>query len=170
LQAGEAAGNHVRIHFLRQWYALSDPSMEEALYDTAVMRRFADINSLERIPDETTIFNFRRLLETQGLGAKTLSAGERINPFGGAQRHLQTPFSTRSAAQVRRGRRSAHESSGAGHLLRPSPMAGHFALLRSAPIHAMVGIKARGPAPEYSARSTACNSWPILGARPSIDS
>lgn len=62
----------LRIHFLQQWYALSDPSMEEALYDTAVMRRFAGINSLERIPDETTILNFRRLLETHGLGAKML--------------------------------------------------------------------------------------------------
>jgi transposase, IS5 family len=39
----------LRIHFLQQWYALSDPPMEEALYDTAVMRRFAGINSLERI-------------------------------------------------------------------------------------------------------------------------
>lgn len=46
--------------------------MEEALYDTAVMRRFAGINSLERIPDETTVLNFRRLLETHGLGAKML--------------------------------------------------------------------------------------------------
>lgn len=64
----------LRIHFLQQWYALSDPSMEEALYDTAVMRRFAGINSLERIPDETTILNFRRLLETHGLGAKMLEA------------------------------------------------------------------------------------------------
>ncbi len=45
----------LRIHFLQQWYALSDPSMEEAPYDTAVMRRFSGINSLERIPDETTI-------------------------------------------------------------------------------------------------------------------
>jgi len=49
----------LRIHFPRQWYALSDPSMEEALHDTAVMRRFAGINSLERIPDETTILNLR---------------------------------------------------------------------------------------------------------------
>lgn len=44
----------LRVHFLQQWYALSDPCMEEALYDTAVMRRFAGINGLARIPDETT--------------------------------------------------------------------------------------------------------------------
>jgi IS5 family transposase len=49
----------LRIHFLQQWYALGDASMEEALHDTAVMRRFAGINSLERIPDETTILNLR---------------------------------------------------------------------------------------------------------------
>ena len=48
--------------------------MGEAQYDTAVMRRFAGINSLVRIPRETTIPNFRRLLETHGLGAKMLEA------------------------------------------------------------------------------------------------
>ncbi len=45
-----ALATMLRIQFLQQWYALSDPLMEEALYDTAVMRRFAGINSLERIP------------------------------------------------------------------------------------------------------------------------
>lgn len=62
------------VHLLQQWYALSDPSMEEALYDTAMMRRFAGISGLDRIPDETTILNFRRLLETHGLAAKMLEA------------------------------------------------------------------------------------------------
>ena len=52
----------LRIHFLQQWYALSDPAMEEALYDTPVMRRFARLSGLDNIPDETTILNFRRLL------------------------------------------------------------------------------------------------------------
>ena len=60
----------IRIHFLQQWCSLSNPSIEEALYDTAVMRRFAGINSLGRIPDETTSLNFRRLLETHGLEEK----------------------------------------------------------------------------------------------------
>ncbi|MFL9583431.1 IS5 family transposase [Stenotrophomonas sp. AB1(2024)] len=64
----------LRIHLLQQWYALSDPAMEEALYGTAVMRRFAGINGLDGIPDETTILNFRRLLETHDLGAKMLDA------------------------------------------------------------------------------------------------
>ncbi|MES8825291.1 IS5 family transposase, partial [Ralstonia mannitolilytica] len=60
----------LRIHFLQQWYALSDPAMEEALYDTPVMRRFAQLGGLADIPDETTILNFRRLLETHGLAEK----------------------------------------------------------------------------------------------------
>ena len=60
----------LRIHFLQQWYALSDPAMEEALYDTAVMRRFAQLGGLDTVPDETTILNFRRLLEQRGLAAK----------------------------------------------------------------------------------------------------
>ncbi len=66
----------LRIHFLQQWYALSDPAMEEALYDTAVMRRFAGLSGLDAIPDETTILNFRRLLETHDLARKLF---ERVN-------------------------------------------------------------------------------------------
>ena len=60
----------LRIHFLQQWYALSDPAMEEALIDTAAMRRFAQLGGMDDIPDETTILNFRRLLETHGLAEK----------------------------------------------------------------------------------------------------
>lgn len=60
----------LRIHFLQQWYALSDPAMEEALIDTAVMRRFAQLGGLDDVPDETTILNFRRLLEKHGLAEK----------------------------------------------------------------------------------------------------
>ncbi|WP_374603501.1 IS5 family transposase [Arenimonas sp.] len=63
----------LRIHFLQQWYALSDPAMEEALYDTPVMRRFAQLGGLADIPDETTILNFRRLLERHGLARKILA-------------------------------------------------------------------------------------------------
>lgn len=66
----------LRIHFLQQWYALSDPGMEEALYEMPVMRRFARLGGLDTIPDETTILNFRRLLETHGLAPQIL---ERVN-------------------------------------------------------------------------------------------
>ena len=68
-----ALATMLRIHFLQQWYALSDPAMEEALHDTPVMRRFAQLGGLDAVPDETTILNFRRLLETQGLAAKMLA-------------------------------------------------------------------------------------------------
>ena len=60
----------LRIYFLQQWYALSDPALEEALIDTPVMRRFARIGGMEDIPDETTILNLRRLLERHGLAEK----------------------------------------------------------------------------------------------------
>ena len=65
-----ALATMLRIHFLQQWYALSDPGMEEALYEMPVMRRFAGLGGLDNIPDETTILNFRRLLETHGLAAE----------------------------------------------------------------------------------------------------
>ncbi len=63
----------LRIHLLQQRYAMSDPAMEEALYDTPVMRRFAQLGGLDGIPDETTILNFRRLLEKHGLAARMLA-------------------------------------------------------------------------------------------------
>lgn len=54
----------LRIHFMQQWFNLSDPGMEDALYDSESMRRFAKIELGEQaIPDETTILNFRHLLE-----------------------------------------------------------------------------------------------------------
>ena len=56
----------LRIHLMQNWFGLSDPAMEEALYEVASMRRFAHL-SLDRIPDETTILNFRHLLETNDL-------------------------------------------------------------------------------------------------------
>ena len=71
-----ALATMLRIHFLQQWYALSDPAMEEVLYDTAVMRRFARLSGLDNFPDETTILNFRRLLEAQGLAERIF---ERVN-------------------------------------------------------------------------------------------
>ena len=61
----------LRIHFLQQWYALSDPMAEEMLYDSDAMCRFAGIElGDDRIPDETTILNFRHLLEKHRLTEK----------------------------------------------------------------------------------------------------
>jgi IS5 family transposase len=54
----------LRVYFLQHWYALSDPMAEETLYDSEAMRQFAGIElGDDRIPDETTILNFRHLLE-----------------------------------------------------------------------------------------------------------
>ncbi len=54
---------------MQQWYALSDPAMEEALIEVTIMRRFTAIDLIsDRIPDETTILTFRHLLEKHGLG------------------------------------------------------------------------------------------------------
>ncbi len=61
----------LRIHFLQQWYALSDPAVEEALYDSAAMRRFVGIDlGREAAPDETTVCKFRHLLERHGLATQ----------------------------------------------------------------------------------------------------
>jgi IS5 family transposase len=56
----------LRIYFLRQWFNLSDPGAEEAMYESVSMRRFAGIDlRREPAPDETTICKFRHLLEQQ---------------------------------------------------------------------------------------------------------
>lgn len=63
----------LRIHFLQQWYALSDPAMEDALYEIESMRRFDGLElNVEPIPDETTILKFRRFLEKHALAPKIL--------------------------------------------------------------------------------------------------
>jgi transposase, IS5 family len=58
----------LRIYFLQNWQALSGPMAEETLYDSEAMRRFAGIESGDvRILDETTLLNFRHMLERHGL-------------------------------------------------------------------------------------------------------
>ncbi len=59
----------LRIYFLQQWFNLSDPAVEEALYDSLAMRRFVGIDlGREPVPDETTVCKFRHLLEGHELG------------------------------------------------------------------------------------------------------
>ena len=61
-------GAMLRIYFLQQWYQLSDPGAEEALYDIQSMRAFVGLElGHDAIPDETTILNFRHLLERHDL-------------------------------------------------------------------------------------------------------
>jgi transposase, IS5 family len=63
----------LRVHFLQQWFGLSDPAMEEALHDVPLYREFAGIHAgLVRLPDESTILRFRHLLEAHKLAAQML--------------------------------------------------------------------------------------------------
>ena len=63
----------LRMYFLQQWFNLSDPAVEEALYDSVVMRDFVGIDlGQEPVPDETTMCKFRHLLEEHGLGGEML--------------------------------------------------------------------------------------------------
>jgi IS5 family transposase len=58
----------LRIYFLQQWFNLSDPQAEDAIYDSESMRRFARVELGEdKVPDESTILRFRHLLEKHGL-------------------------------------------------------------------------------------------------------
>lgn len=61
----------LRVHLMQNWFSYSDPAMEEALYEATILRQFSGL-SLERIPDETTILNFRRLLEKHDLATGIL--------------------------------------------------------------------------------------------------
>ena len=61
----------LRIYFLQQWFNLSDPAAEEALYDSAAMSAFVGIDlGAAPAPDETTICRFRHLLEQHDLGRR----------------------------------------------------------------------------------------------------
>jgi transposase, IS5 family len=63
----------LRVYFLQQWFALSDPGVEDALYESPVLRRFAGIDlGRAPVPDETTILNFRHLLEEHELCGQML--------------------------------------------------------------------------------------------------
>lgn len=68
----------LRIHCLQLFYNLSDPAMEEALYEIESMRRFAGVR-LDRVPDETTILNFRHRCDRRNCG---LSCGDELDCFG----------------------------------------------------------------------------------------
>ena len=72
----------LRIHFMQQWFTLSDPSMEEALHDLPLFRDSAGLNWDTRLPDETTILRFRRLLEEHKLAPEILAV---VNELLGAK-------------------------------------------------------------------------------------
>jgi transposase, IS5 family len=68
----------LRIYFLQHWFNLSDPAAEEALYDSPTLRRFVGVDlGRAPAPDETTILNFRHLLEKHDLCGAMLEAVNR---------------------------------------------------------------------------------------------
>ena len=101
----------LRIYFMQQWYGLSDPGMEDALYEIESMRRFAGLELVEdALPDETTILNFRRLLETHQLTARMMNvindvlADKGLLLKGGTMVDatiIHAPPSTKNQAKVR---------------------------------------------------------------------
>ncbi len=101
----------LRMYFLQQWFNLSDPAVEEALYDSVVMRDFVGIDlGREPAPDETTICKFRHLLEEHGLGGEMLEAvnlhleGQGVRITTGTivdATIIQAPSSTKNREQKR---------------------------------------------------------------------
>jgi len=61
----------LRSYFVQQWFNLSDPGVEDALYDSPALRRFVGVDlGVAAAPDETTILRFRHLLEEHDLGGR----------------------------------------------------------------------------------------------------
>lgn len=103
----------LRLYFLQHWFNLSDPAVEEALYDSASMRRFVGIDlGREPVPDETTICKFRHLLEQHKLGQALFDrvnahlAGRGLKVAGGTivdATIIAAPSSTKNAEGARSG-------------------------------------------------------------------
>src|SRR5207247_7064029 len=101
----------LRIYFLQQWFNLSDPQAEDAIYDSESMRRFAGVElSEDVVPDETTILRFRHLLEQHGLTQqifaviRDLLAEKRLLVQSGTivdATIIAAPSSTKNATQAR---------------------------------------------------------------------
>ena len=69
----------LRVYFLQQWFNLSDPGAEEALYESPALRRFAGVDlGRAPAPDESTILQFRHLLEKHDVGGAML---QRVNEY-----------------------------------------------------------------------------------------
>jgi len=101
----------LRIYFLQQWFNLSDPQAEDAIYDSESMRRFARVElGDDKIPDESTILRFRHRLEQHGLteaifeAVKDLLAEHRLMLRAGTivdATIIAAPSSTKNATGTR---------------------------------------------------------------------
>jgi IS5 family transposase len=101
----------LRIYFLQQWFNLSDPAAEDALYDSEAMRRFVGLELAEDpVPDETTILHFRHLLERHRVTERLFAAvrglleGKGLLLKGGTivdASIISAPSSTKNATETR---------------------------------------------------------------------
>ena len=100
----------LRIHCVQLFYNLSDPAMEDALYDSVAVQRFVGLAARDPRPDETTILNFRHLLEQHALGAALLAEITRHLATRGVRLRegtivdatiIDAPASTKNDAQQR---------------------------------------------------------------------
>ena len=100
----------LRIHGVQLFYNLSDPAMEDALYDSVAVQRFVGLTARGPRPDETTILNFRHLLERHALGEVLLAEITRHLAAQGLRLRegtivdatiLDAPASTKNRAQAR---------------------------------------------------------------------
>ena len=101
----------LRLQCLQQWFNLSDPAVEETLYDSRAMRQFVGIDlGHEPVPDETTICKFRHLLEAHQLGEQLFARiGEHLAKHGLPVNHgtivdatiISAPSSTKNRTKER---------------------------------------------------------------------
>jgi len=101
----------LRMYFLQQWYTLADEALEDALYDSQVMREFVGIDlGRENVPDATTLLKFRRLLEQHDLtGAMLVEVNAHLSERGLLMRQgtlvdatiIAAPSSTKNEAGKR---------------------------------------------------------------------
>ena len=96
-------GVMLRVHCVQLFYNVSDPGMEDLLYEVESVRRFAGLRLSGSLPDETTILNFRHLLETQG--SSFPSVNSQVVAGEGERRIRRSRFAWRSLDSLRRNKR-----------------------------------------------------------------
>jgi len=100
------------VHYLQQWFAPSDPAMEQSLHNIPVFRQFAALRAVARLLDETTILRFRHLLEKQGLATERCHFGHLSRGLEAARRIVRWPVRPSWLVWHKRGHRCGYESFG----------------------------------------------------------